>query len=103
MVIGLSCLVHAESLRQKLDQQTDYRLHASAPVEQLIEVARHFQIPMAIEWLDQPAVSRTHKLDFDGDRLIDLIKAIIAQAPQQEFGVEDRFMRVFPPRHLAAE
>ena len=51
-----ACLaVTGQSLGQKLDQQTDYHIRTVKPDERLIEVARHFQIPMAIEWLDQPA------------------------------------------------
>jgi hypothetical protein len=98
IILSLSYHVHAGSLRQKLVQQTDYRVHANTPVEQLIEVARRFQIPMAIEWLDQPADDRAHKLDFGEGQLIELIKAIMAEAPQQAFRVENRFVRVFPPQ-----
>lgn len=99
IVLGLASTVNSESLRERLDQQTDYHVHAVAPDEQLIEVARHFQIPMAIEWLDQAAPEgRAHKLQFTAGRVIDLINAIVAVAPDQVVRVEDRFVRIFPPK-----
>src|SRR5205823_1240886 len=73
----------------------------SRPEEQLMEVARHFQIPMAIEWLDQPATEGpSPRIKFERGSVLDLIKAIVDQAPQQKVLVEDRFVRIFAPSVL---
>jgi hypothetical protein len=97
IAIGASA-VTGQSLRQKLDSQTDYQLRAIKPDEQLIEVARHFQIPMAIEWLDQPApADQSNRIKFERRSVLDLIKAILAQAPQQQMMFDDRLVRIFAP------
>jgi hypothetical protein len=88
----------AQTVREKLQQQTNYRPRTTEPDEQLIEVARHFKIPMAIEWLDEkPAMDQLAELKFDKGLVLDLIKAIVKRAPQENLIVEDRIVRVFPP------
>lgn len=99
IAVGASVAVTGQSLRQKLDLQTDYHVLAIKPDEQLIEVARHFQIPMAIEWLDQPApAAQSNRMKFERGSVLDLIKAILAQAPQQRMVFDDeRLIRIFAP------
>lgn len=99
IAIGASFAVTAQSLRQKLDLQTDYHVRAIKPDEQLIEVARHFQIPMAIEWLDQPAsADQSPRIKFERGSVLDLIKSILAQAPQEQMVLDDeRLVRIFAP------
>ena len=98
MLLTLSVPIAAQTVREKLQQQTNYRPRTTAPDEQLIEVARHFKIPMAIEWLDEkPAANQLADLKFDKGSVLDLIKAIVKRAPQESLIVEDRIVRVFPP------
>ncbi|HEX7723593.1 MAG TPA: hypothetical protein VF397_15640 [Pyrinomonadaceae bacterium] len=95
---GACLVVTAQSLSQKLDQQTDYRVRALRPDEQLIEVSRHFQIPMGIEWLDQPAsADQSNRIKFERGSVLELIKAILAQAPQEQMVFDDRLVRIFAP------
>jgi hypothetical protein len=98
IMLTLSVPVAAQTVGEKLQQQTNYRPRATAPDDQLIEVARHFKIPMAIEWLDEkPAMDQIADLEFDKGSVLDLIKAIVDRAPQENLIVEDRIVRVFPP------
>lgn len=98
IVFGFSFTIAAQTVRQKLEQQTDYQPRAVKPDEQLIEVARHFQIPMAIEWLDEnPQPDESAKLKFVKGPVLDLIKAIMDRAPLQNLIVEDRIVRIFAP------
>ena len=98
IMFALSFSVAGQTVRERLQQQTDYRPSATEPDEQLIEVARHFKIPMAIEWLDEkPATDQLAGLKFDKGSVFDLIKAIGDRAPQENLIVEDRVVRVFPP------
>jgi hypothetical protein len=98
ILLTLPVLVAAQTVREKLQQQTNYRPRTTAPDEQLIEVARRFKIPMAIEWLDEkPATDQLAGLKFDKGSVLDLIKAIVDRAPQENLIVEDRIVRVFPP------
>jgi len=98
MLLTLSVPIAAQTVPEKLQQQTNYRPRTTAPDEQLIEVARHFKIPMAIEWLDEkPAANHLADLKFDKGSVLDLIKAIVNRAPQENLIVEGRIVRVFPP------
>jgi hypothetical protein len=47
----LSFSVAGQTVREQLQQQTI--TGRQPPDEQLVKVARHFKIPMAIEWLDE--------------------------------------------------
>jgi hypothetical protein len=98
ILLTLSVPVAAQTVGEKLQQQTNYRPRTTAPDEQLIEVARHFKIPMAIEWLDEkPAMDQLADLKFDKGSVLDLIKAIVNRTPQENLIVEDRIVRIFPP------
>src|SRR5438876_8898088 len=54
--------VRAESLQEKLGTVTDYVPKASAPVDQLVEIARRFKIPMGIEWVERPGIATPDKI-----------------------------------------
>lgn len=98
IVLALSFTVAAQTIREKLTQPTDYRPRATEPDKQLVEVAQHFKIPMAIEWLDQQqAPGKVPELSFDKGSLLDLITAIVDRALQENLIVEDRIVRVFSP------
>jgi len=98
ILLTLPVLGAAQTVSEKLQQQTNYRPHTTEPDEQLIEVARRFKIPMAIEWLDEkPVTDQLAGLKFDKGSVLDLIKAIVDRAPQENLIVEDRIVRVFPP------
>jgi hypothetical protein len=43
---------NAQSLNQKLLQKTEFKPKAGAPLDQLIEIAKTFDIPMGIEWAE---------------------------------------------------
>lgn len=98
ILLTLAVPAAAQTVREKLQQQTNYRPRATAPDEQLIEVTRHFKIPMAIEWLDEkPATDQVSDLKFEKGRVLDLIRAIVDRAPHENLIVEERIVRVFPP------
>jgi hypothetical protein len=44
--------IAASSIEEKLKVETDFLPAASRPVDQLVEIARRFKIPMAIEWVE---------------------------------------------------
>lgn len=98
IVCSLSWPVTAQTLREKLQQPANYHPRATEPDQQLIEVARHFEIPMAIEWLDEkPAAGQLEEIKFDQGSVLDLIRAIIDRAPQENLILEERIVRVFAP------
>src|SRR2546425_4772814 len=60
LLLFIGVEVSASTLRDQLEQQTDYVPSSERVSEQLIEVARYFHIPMAIEWLRETNRSEEH-------------------------------------------
>ena len=92
-----SSSISAQTLKQRLNQQTDFTPQNSSPSEQLIEVAQRFKLPMAIEWLEQKEEQPKPKLAFQGGSVLDLIEAIVRESPGQQLLVKDRILYVYPP------
>ena len=87
----------AQTLQERLEQQTAFIPQNSSPAEQLIEVAQRFKIPMAIEWLDQKSAQSKSTLNFERGSVLDLIKAIIQQSPEHQLLIEGRILYIYPP------
>ena len=51
LTLFLFCNVQGQDLAARLSQQTSYSPRAATTLEQLIEVAQHYKIPMGIEWV----------------------------------------------------
>jgi hypothetical protein len=81
--------VRAQSLSSKLSQKADFVPTASSPKEQLVELARHYKLPIGIEWIyaaDQPATP----LSFSGQiTVMEMIRAILQQVPGYELRIEN--------------
>jgi hypothetical protein len=107
MIIGLllctACCgvvrsTRAQSLEEKLGLATDYLPQASAPVDQLVEVAQRFKIPMAIEWLERAGTSTPNKAPPARQRSVrELIEEIARVSPDHWVEVEGGLVRVYPP------
>jgi hypothetical protein len=46
-----------QTLSEKLSQPADYTPAGPQPLDQLIDLAKHYQLPMGIEWVDEPEFS----------------------------------------------
>ena len=90
-------VVFGETLTEKLEQQTDFQPQHRSPVEQLVEVAQKFKIPMAIEWLERPAQASSITLAFDRGTVLNLLEAIVRRSPGHHVVVTDRVVYVCPP------
>ena len=86
-----------QNLSAKLEQQTDFFPQPAPPVEQLVEVAQQFEIPMAIEWLERSNAKPQSVVPLSGGSVLQLLQAILQQLPEHELVVEDRMLRVFSP------
>jgi len=60
----------AQSLEEKLGTITDYVPKAIAPVDQLVEVAQRFRIPMGIEWVESATKATPDKTPASGKRSV---------------------------------
>jgi hypothetical protein len=85
---------NAHSLNQKFEQKVQFRPKASTPLDQLIEVAKTFDIPMGIEWSESakckasPAGFRTE------ETVAELLKTIVRRCPAQTLTVEQGIVHV---------
>lgn len=89
--------ISAQTLQERLEQKTDFVPHAASPPEQLIEVAQRFQIPMAIEWLEEKSEQSKSTLNFKHGSVLELITAIIRQSPEHQVLNQGRILYVYPP------
>jgi hypothetical protein len=98
MVFNCSApVVFAKTLTEKLEQQTDFQPQRRSPVEQLVEVAQKFKIPMAIEWLERPAQASSSTLTFGKGTVLNLLEAIVRRSPEHHVVVRDDVVYVSPP------
>jgi len=87
-----------ESVEEKLETLTDYRPQAISLVDQLIEVARRFKIPMGIECVEKAATATAGKTLPSKKRSVrELIQEITSVAPEYRIDVADGLVRVYSP------
>lgn len=86
-----------QSLEEKLATVTDYVPKANAPVDQLVEVARRFKLPMAIEWT-QTESTVADKTPLRKKRTVrELIEHIASVSPELCVVVDGGLVRVYSP------
>ncbi|HSE25484.1 MAG TPA: hypothetical protein VLB68_27725 [Pyrinomonadaceae bacterium] len=86
-----------ESLDEKLVTATEYVPAATAPVDQLIEVARRFKIPMGIEWIDTGAATRDKTMASAKRSVRELIEEIVGVSPTHRIEVVDGLVHIYSP------
>src|SRR3954451_3092303 len=87
LLLFLSLSATAQSLNEKLAKQTDFRPQSSAPLDQLVEIAKQFKLPMGIEWLDiksLPADETAPK----SQSVQDLIDSVLKRSPDHVAVIE---------------
>jgi hypothetical protein len=88
----------AQSLEEKLGTVTDYVPKAIAPVDQLVEVARRFKIPMGIEWVERAGIATPDKTPPSGKRSVrELIQEIVSVSPEHFVEVDDGLVHIYSP------
>lgn len=86
----------AEDLKQKLARRVRFTPKSASPLEQLIEVAKAFRIPMGIEWRE-PQTCQSVSPPADRDRTIkEVLVAILAACPPQRLTVGKGLVHVYP-------
>ena len=87
-----------ESLEEKLATATEYVPKATAPVDQLVEVAQRFKIPMAIEWVEKTAAATRDKaITLDKRSVRQLLEEIVRVSPGYRVEVDGGLVRVYSP------
>ncbi len=68
---------------------------AMAPVDQFVEVAPRFKIPMAVEWVERPRTVRLDQSPPSRKRSVrELIEEIASVSPEYRVEVDDGFVRM---------
>ena len=85
----------AQTLEERLNQQTDFLPRNASPVEQLVEISQRFKIPMAIEWVEQTGEQFKPGLVFKRGTILELIRAVVSQSPDHQVISEGRILHVY--------
>ena len=87
--------VFGQSLDARLGQRlTKYESEKTTPLEQLIELAQQFQIPMGIEWVDDSDDALTRSVNLRGTTPKDVMAQILAQKQGYTFTVEEGVVHI---------
>lgn len=86
-----------ETLTEKLERQQDFQPRPGPAVEQLVEVAQKFKIPMAIEWLERPGQDVDSAPALRKGTVLDLLRAVARRSPGHHVVVTGRAVYVYPP------
>jgi hypothetical protein len=81
---------------EKLKASTDYVPQASGTVNQLIEVAQRFKIPMAVEWVDGEATP-DEKLRSRKRSVKELLEEIIRASRDHRVEIDGALVRIYSP------
>lgn len=96
LLIGVaSSLAAGQSLQSKLAQKTDFVPNAASTKERLIEVARHFEIPMGIEWVNRTNYPAPHSPLANQPTVRELIRSILKDAPSYKLEVKAGVINIF--------
>ncbi len=84
----------APSLNQKLSQKTQFKPKAGAPLDQLIEVAKTFDIPMGIEWYESAKCNASPSNVQSEETVRELLTSIVRSCRGQTLAVDQGVVHV---------
>ena len=92
MIVLAASTLNAQDLSSRLSQPAHFQPKATTTLQQLIEVAQHYRIPMGIEWIGDTQTETAPQPETIKRRTVnDLIAAILQHSPgyvaQQRDGV----------------
>jgi hypothetical protein len=85
----------AQSFDQRLQQRVKFKPKSNAPLDQLIEVAKTFQVAMGIEWSESPKCNTSPAGFRTQDTVLELLNAIVRRCPSQRLTVEMGIVHVY--------
>ena len=104
MVLAILCaavscqITLGSSVDEQLKLKTDFVPEATKPLDALIEVARRFRIPMAIEWVETTGKEdQALQLSIRNRTVAELIREIVSNADPYSVEVEAGLVRVYSP------
>lgn len=84
----------AQSLEAKLAARADFTPDATSSKEQLVEVARHYGIPMGIEWIDMPSPGTSYSSVDKQPTVRDMIRLIVRRMPGYRLKIRDGIVNI---------
>lgn len=95
VLLGTSSTIFGQSLDQKLKQDcATYDSDKRTTLEQLIELAQRFKLPMGIEWVDRPGETTAKPIHLRDVSVKDVTSYILNQQAGYRFVVEDALIQV---------
>lgn len=85
------------SVETKLKQTADFVPSATSPLEQLVEAAKHYKLPMGIEWIEQTDAAAPQLSVSPGATVEDLLNAILKNAGDYRLAIENGVLHVNRP------
>lgn len=83
-------------MEEKLGTVTDYAPKAITPVDQLVEVAKKFKIPIGLEWVEKDrAAPPDHTLPSRNRSVLELIEEIASVAPEYRVEVDGGLVHIY--------
>jgi hypothetical protein len=102
--VALVCVpagVRSQTLEAKLEQQTRFVPQTASPVEQLVEVAQKFRLPMAVEWLEDSDIAPLPDTAAQAERpsisVRKLIEELVNRSTAHRVEIEGGLVHVFAP------
>jgi hypothetical protein len=86
-----------QSLESKLSQEALFVPQSNSALEQLLEIAKYYRIPMGIEWVYQPDAQRSNIPQETRMKVQDLVNAILQQSPGYQAEIRDGVLHVARP------
>lgn len=92
----LPSVVSAQSLQERLAQNVStFDSQSTSTIEQLIEVAQRFHIPLGVEWLDLSDEKEPSPIHVQDISVAELIGQIIKQQPGYNFRIMNGVVHVY--------
>jgi hypothetical protein len=95
LLLGTSSTIFGQSLDQKLRQDcATYDSDKRTTLEQLVELAQRFQLPMGIEWVDRPNETTAKPIHLRNVNVKEVISHVLNEQAGYRFAVEDLVVQV---------
>jgi hypothetical protein len=97
---GIEAQSSTQSLEAKLARKADFVPKDKPPLEQLVEIGRHYDLPMGIEWMDQAdqSAATPSRPNLTSDMTVqEMIASVLLEAPLQQLRIEDGVIHIFHP------
>jgi hypothetical protein len=95
VVLGITPLIFCQTVDSKLTQKVEaFDSESSSTVEQLIELAQKFQVPMGVEWLLTADEKPARPVHVRKALVRDALKVILQEQPDYQFTLRDGVVHV---------